>query len=261
MSDEELGPPDPESGVPPPEGPAPEPPAPEPQPPASETFWGYSDLFLFAGLAIPAMLAGWALVKAILYFLSLHLSRAAEALAEQFAGYVFLFLVLLLIFRLQYERPLWRSLGWVRIPIPPAWVAIAGWLTAFVVTLVAYLIRTPVTSNPLTELMQDRASMILIGIFGVTLGPLAEELIFRGFLQPLVVRSLGVAPGIIVAAIPFGLLHFPEYGNSWRHAVLISGAGAAFGWMRHRTGSTKAATLMHAAYNLLFFAALWGSKR
>jgi membrane protease YdiL (CAAX protease family) len=55
----------------------------------------------------------------------------------------------------------------------------------------------------------------------------------------------------------FGLLHFPEYGNSWRHALLITAAGAAFGWMRHATGSTKASALMHAAYNALFFAALF----
>jgi membrane protease YdiL (CAAX protease family) len=110
-------------------------------------------------------------------------------------------------------------------------------------------------------MQQDRMAMILVGIFGVTLGPLAEELIFRGFLQPLLVRSMGVVAGIVVAAVPFGLLHFSEYGNSWRHAVLISGAGAAFGWMRQRTGSTKASTLMHSAYNILFFAALWASKK
>jgi len=71
-----------------------------------------------------------------------------------------------------------------------------------------------------------------------------------------VVRSLGVAPGILVAAVPFGLLHFQEYGNSWRHAVLISLAGAAFGAMRQVTGSTRASTLMHSSYNALFFLAL-----
>jgi membrane protease YdiL (CAAX protease family) len=109
--------------------------------------------------------------------------------------------------------------------------------------------------------MQDRASIAIIGVFGVTLGPMAEELAFRGFLQPLLVRSLGVLPGIVVAALPFGLLHFSEYGNSWRHVVLICAAGVAFGWMRHVTGSTRASTLMHSAYNALFFAALWGSKR
>ena len=231
-----------------------------PPPPSRDPFWGYSDLFLFAGLAVPAFLAGWGLVKTLLYVLRLHPFRAAEAVAEQFAGYIFLFLVLLMIFRFQYDQPFWRSLAWKPLRLPPLSILAAGWLTAFAVTGIAYLIRTPVKSNPLTELMQDRPSLILVGIFGVTVGPLAEELIFRGFLQPLLVRSLGAVCGILLAAIPFGLLHFPEYGDSWRHAVLITGAGAAFGWMRQATGSTKAATLMHAAYNALFFAALWGKK-
>jgi hypothetical protein len=83
----------------------------------------------------------------------------------------------------------------------------------------------------------------------------------RGFLQPLLVRSLGAIPGILAAALPFGLLHFQEYGNSWRHALLISLAGAAFGWMRHRTGSTMASTLMHASYNALEFFAFFTQQK
>src|SRR5215467_9767922 len=173
----------------------PEPPplAPPEAPPAErDPFWGYSDLFLFGGLALPAMLAGFGLVKVTLYLLRLHPVRAAEAVAEQFMGYLFLSLVLVVIFRLQYGRPFWKSLGWTPIPVPPMWVAIAGWLTAFAVVLVGYLIRTPTTANPMTELIQEnRLSLILVGIFGVTVGPLAEELAFRGFLQPLLVRSLG----------------------------------------------------------------------
>jgi uncharacterized protein len=242
-----------------PEGGAPGLPGPEP-PPRDSVFWSYSDLFLFAGLAVPAMLAGFGLVKAVLAIFQLTPIRAAELLLEQFIGYFFLFLVLLVIFRFQYSRPFWASLGWKPILAPPLWIVIAGWATAFAVMLVGALIRTPTTSNPLTDLMQDRRSIVLIGAFGVTLGPLAEELTFRGFLQPLLVRSLGVVPGIVLTALPFGLLHSSEYGNSWRHVVLICAAGFAFGLMRHATGSTKASTLMHSAYNALFFAALWGSK-
>jgi membrane protease YdiL (CAAX protease family) len=103
--------------------------------------------------------------------------------------------------------------------------------------------------------------VILLATFGVTLGPLCEELAFRGFLQPLLVRSLGAVPGILAATIPFGLLHFQEYGNSWRHAVLIALAGASFGWMRHATGSTRAAAIMHASYNALFFFVLFAQRR
>jgi len=83
----------------------------------------------------------------------------------------------------------------------------------------------------------------------------------KGILQPLLVRSLGAVPGIALAAAAFGLLHYQEYGNSWRHVLIIAMAGAAFGWMRHLTGSTKAAAIMHAAYNSLFFIALMTEKR
>jgi membrane protease YdiL (CAAX protease family) len=225
----------------------------------SEVFWGYSELFLFVGLAVPAMLAGFGLVRAVLAVFRLHPLRAAEVLMEQFVGYFFLFLVLVVIFRFQYGQPFWRSLGWIPTR-SPVWVVGAGWLAAVAVAVAGVIMRAPNTNNELTDLMQDTVSLVLVGFFGVTLGPLAEELAFRGFVQPLLVKSLGTAPGILLAALPFGLLHFKEYGQSWKHVLLISGAGAAFGWMRHRTGSTKAATLMHAAYNALFFAAFLGER-
>jgi membrane protease YdiL (CAAX protease family) len=234
-------------------------PPPPPSPPSEEAapgtaFWGYADLLLVFSAWFVAIVTVGALMP--------RSPRAAAALAGSAASYAAPFLLLVGIFRLQYRQSFWRSLAWTRIGCPALLVAIAGWVAAFLVNGIAWLIRTPNTPNPLTDLlMHDRTSMLLIGIFGVTFAPLAEELIFRGFLQPLLVRSFGVVAGIVLAAIPFGLLHFSEYGNSWRHAVLISGAGAAFGWIRHATGSTKAAALMHAAYNLLFFAALLGGAR
>ncbi|HWB85914.1 MAG TPA: CPBP family intramembrane glutamic endopeptidase [Bryobacteraceae bacterium] len=238
-----------------------EPPPPPPSPPERVPFWGYSDLFLFIGMAIPSMVAGVFLVKGVLLAFHLHPSiRAVELLPAQFLGYLILFLILLAIFRLQYGRPFWRSLGWVDSHMPVLQLVIYGMLAAFAVALASTFLKMPETDTPMKELLSDRTSMILIGIFGVTVGPLCEELAFRGFLQPLLVRSLGVVPGIVGAAIPFGLLHLQEYGYSWRHALLIAAAGAAFGWVRHRTGSTRASTIMHAAYNALFFLALFAQK-
>jgi uncharacterized protein len=212
------------------------PPAPGPRSPApSEAFWSYSDAFLFIGLALPAMLAGLGVVRGTTAVFHLHPAAAVDVIAQQFAGYFFLFLVLLLIFRLQYERPFWESLGWRSIRWSPVQIALAGWGTAIAVNVTGYLLHTPNTNNPLSDLMESRTGLILVTIFGTTLGPLAEELIFRGFFQPLLVRSMGAVAGILLTALPFGLLHFREYGNSWRHAVLICGAGVAFGCMRHVT--------------------------
>ena len=256
----------------PPEAPPPGPRPPAPtrnssgHPAASEAsptraFWSYSDLFLLIGLAIPSMILGWGIVRAVYTVFRIHSSlRVMELLPQQFLGYMILFGALALLLRMEYDRPFWRSLGWTPMRIPFLWIVICGLATFLGVNLVGLVIRTPTTSNPLTELLADRVSIILMGIFGVTIAPLSEELLFRGFLQPLLVRSLGAAPGIFLAAVSFGLLHYHEYGNSWRHAVLISLAGVCFGAMRHVTGSTKASTIMHAAYNAYIFAVVYMGK-
>lgn len=219
-------------------------------------FWTYGDVFLFCGLAIPSLLFAWAIVKASFSVLRIHSAvPAVEPLAEQFVLYVLLFGALMLIFRLQYDRPFWRSLAWTGFRMPLLRVMICGVVAAYLVAILGEAIHTPTTKNAISELMQDRVSLLLMTVFGVTLGPLCEELAFRGFLQPLLVRSLGAVPGIVLAAIPFGLLHYQEYGNSWRHAAIVAAAGAGFGWMRHVTGSTRASALMHASYNGLFFVA------
>jgi membrane protease YdiL (CAAX protease family) len=236
----------------------------QPPPPPSEErvpFWGYSDLLLVAGLAIPCMLLGWVIVRLLYSAFGFRPPiRVLELLPQQLLGYAFLFGVMAVVLRLQYERPFWRSLGWRPVRLPAAWIVLCGMATAVGVAVVGYLIRTPMKSNPMTELLQDRTSVILMAAFGTTIGPLAEELVFRGFLQPLLVRSLGGVAGILLAALPFGLLHFHEYGNSWQHVVLITLAGASFGWMRHATGSTRAATIMHAAYNGLIFVSVFASQ-
>lgn len=226
-------------------------------PETREPFWGYTDLAIFAGLTIPCLLLGVGFVKLLEFLVHFHPKiRMIELLPAQFVGYALMFAGLMLLFRWQYHRPFWRSLGWNELRTSPLLIIFAGLVAAFGVAAVSILIRTPNTPNPMTEMLEDPTSLVLVAIFGVTLGPLFEELAFRGFLQPLLVRSLGPATGVLLAAIPFGLLHYQEYGNSWRHAVLISLAGAAFGAMRQLTGSTKASALMHAAYNSLFFIAL-----
>jgi len=243
----------PDAGAPPPE--------PPPGPPPRDPFWGYIDLLVFVGLAIPCMLLGLAAVKVFLWAFHLHPSvRTWELVPAQFAGYALLFIVLALLFRTQYDRPFWRSLGWTTPRLPVVWMIVAGMMSAIVVSTVGSMMRIQNQENPLTELMKDPKSLMLVAVFGITVGPLCEELAFRGLLQPLLVSSFGPVPGILLASVPFGLLHFQEYGNSWRHAVVISLAGAAFGWMRHATGSTKASTIMHAAYNALFFVALFSTK-
>jgi membrane protease YdiL (CAAX protease family) len=228
-----------------------EPPPPEPPPPETYPFWGYLDLLAF--LVITFLVLALESVLASAFLAVVHVKRLLVELPAQFILYGVMLGMLALIFRRYYGRPFWQSLRWVPTGLSASFLATCGILLAFGVMVASLLLKTPDIDSPMKQYLTDRTSVLLIAVFGTTLGPLCEELLFRGFLQPLLVRSLGAAPGILLTALPFGLLHLEEYGYSWRHGLLITLAGAAFGWMRHRTGSTKAAVMMHAAYNCVFF--------
>jgi uncharacterized protein len=238
-----------------------EPPCPLPAPPADdrEPFWTYTDLALLVGIGVPGMLIAAAAAGFVMSRLTAL--KAVQLVPAQFVGYAVPFLLIWLMFRVQYERPFWDSLDWKPMRMPAAQVVFCGVAAALAVSLGAGLMHMPNVKNPMMELLTDRVSVLVVAAFGVTLGPLCEELLFRGFLQPLLVRTAGVVAGICLTAVPFGLLHLQQYGYSWRHALLITIAGVGFGWMRQVTGSTRASTLMHAAYNGLFFVALLAQRK
>ena len=220
----------------------------------NEAFWSYQDLAIFLGLALPCLLGGAYIVKVAL--LALYISspnRALELLPAQFLGYALLFAALTVILRLEYERPFWRSLGWrwPKFPLPA--IVASGIALAFAIGILGALLKTPEVAGPMKELLTGRSSLIVVVIFGVTLGPLCEELAFRGFIQPLLIRSLGAAPGILLSALAFGLLHLPQNDFAWQYGVLITLTGIAFGWMRWISSSTLGSTVMHCAYNLTLF--------
>lgn len=244
-------------------GPVPQGGIPAPTEPERVPFWGYADLFLMAGLSIPCMFGGFGLVKLTMMLLHWHAAAPAEeAVPETLIGYALLCAALTVILRVQYDRPFWRSLGWNSTGIPFLWNVIAGLAAALAVGLVGHLIATPPTRGPIMDMMKGpAASLIVVALFGTIVAPVCEELAFRGFLQPLLVRSFGAVAGILMAAAPFGMLHYWEYGDSWRSAVQIGLAGATFGWMRQATGSTRAAAIMHASFNALSFVSVFTQGR
>jgi len=77
-------------------------------------------------------------------------------------------------------------------------------------------------------------------IYLVTAVP--EEFLFRGLIQNLLSRRLGVPLGLAVGSVIFGLSHLPDP----RYAVLATIAGVAYGWVYLRTGKVTASAITHA---------------
>jgi membrane protease YdiL (CAAX protease family) len=212
-----------------------------------DPFWTWADLLLFLVVGIPVFLVCfWVARSALSPFTR---NPAVLLMIPQFTGQAAMLVPLALMFRAKYERSLFKSL---RLGVRGSEAIKSfsmGYVLAISVLLVATALRTPQIQSPMQDLMNDPRSAVWVGVFAVSLGPAFEEILFRGLLQPVAARSVGVIGGILIAALPFALLHGPQYAWSWRHVLMIALAGAGFGWWRWRTNSTGASMLMHAAYN------------
>jgi membrane protease YdiL (CAAX protease family) len=99
-------------------------------------------------------------------------------------------------------------------------------------------------------------------VLQVTLGPVLEEVVFRGYLFSLLIwflRRAAMDAGrnqlvVVFAAVAFAVVHLAQPGVSWLQLACITLTGTLYGWIRWRSGSTAPAALSHAAYNLCLYA-------
>ena len=201
-------------------------------------YWNYEDIGVFF-LAL-------VLIGSILrLFVRLHLLSRSElndpSVPLQFALLSSLSLALYLVLEVRYHRPVLRQLGWVW---PRPVYAVVGLIAGmFLASGVAFYLRFHNQSTPqigLTELL----------LLAVLLCPILEESFFRGCLLPLLAQTTGNLAAVIFTAFLFALFHQPADLAHW---VSFTATGVAYGWIRVASGSTTAAALMHASYNLAVF--------
>ena len=120
-----------------------------------------------------------------------------------------------------------------------------GLFVAYVRTLAAT--GAPAAAQPQLRYLADadfaRPMTWLFVLGTVVAAPVAEELVFRGFLQPALRPRLGAKGAIAATALAFGLVHPPPLALP---AALL---GAGFGWLAMRSGSLLPAILAHAVHN------------
>jgi len=93
---------------------------------------------------------------------------------------------------------------------------------------------------------RDAGMLPLLLVSFVILGPLQEELLFRGFFFRGFAPALGKWPAIVLTALVWALSH-AQY--EWFFVGEIFALGLVFGWVRARSGSTPLTIALHAAVN------------
>jgi len=95
------------------------------------------------------------------------------------------------------------------------------------------------------------ANFVMLGLLLVVLAPLAEELLFRGFLYRLLRQRLPAGASIAISASVFAALHCAPTLFPWMFVV-----GVVFGLVVEKTQSLYASILLHAMINALALAGL-----
>lgn len=120
--------------------------------------------------------------------------------------------------------------------------------------IIASIVGTFLKVQPPTELVTRIPRLfgygymgLLVAIMlGALVAPVVEELFFRGFLYPALRRRLGVAGGIVLSAVIFGLFH----ANVWLFfpTAII---GIILAYLYEREGSLGPPIVLHSLNNLI----------
>ena len=158
--------------------------------------------------------------------------------------------VALIMFRMSRAKD--RDLGWFGIVrpelLPTAIFAVVylGWMLA---SDQAIHWRGPWDFRPWQSAPLLASAMRVLAV--CLLGPMAEELLFRGVIFSWLKERIPLTLTIVLTAVGWALLH---WSYSWAVIGVIVIDGLLLGLARWRTGSILPPIVMHAIYNLY---AIW----
>lgn len=169
-------------------------------------------------------------------------------------------------------RSLWPAL-WSQAAPPGFGFAMPA--AAYCIAAVALGLLMPLVGGKLTELLahghdvpQDVKQLgsgastgfrIALTLAVASIGPVVEELLFRGVLLSALLRHLRTGWAVLASAALFALVHLPDLHWLWFAMPNLALLGMALAWLRLRSGSLWPAVIAHACNNLLAMVALFAS--
>ncbi len=232
------------------------------------TPWGWRELLVFMVVAFVTLVLLTNLMAfgaiALLHIKASHIEKFAETSATFLSirtgiWYVILIGYLFATIGLARHLPFWRTIGWrnfhsTNTPRAAKYVigALGGMALAVLVEAASMAFRTK-AKLPIEALFHNRIGVLWLMGVGILLAPAVEETIFRGYLYPVLARSLGVELGVLATGILFGLMHAPQLWGGWGQIGLLMFVGIVLTYARARTGTVLSSWLLHVGYNTFLF--------
>ena len=228
---------------------------PTPAPKAGENpVWSGWDVLLIAGLTLLTLFFSQLLiVLGARHFIFPRESwldvaqKPSLALLSELLTYAVVALYMILLIEGKYRTRFWQAIRWNWPGMLGVSMLGLGVLMLSLDLLGRYLPMPKTT--PFDQFFARPSDAYLTVAFAVTLGPLMEELFFRGFLYPVIARRMGIVWGIVLTALPFGLIHAFQYGYAWGAVLIIFLVGVVLTTVRATTKSVASSFLAHVGYN------------
>jgi membrane protease YdiL (CAAX protease family) len=218
-----------------------------------------------------------------------HISRQSAAsyhplalLAAQGAGYVLTLLFSAWLFSRLWERPFLTGIEWNTLALRRRWF----WLLPLGLVLsgaAQYALHFIPTGGgaPIENLFTSQRSVWATAGMAILLGPLFEEIAFRGFLLPALATAYdwlamertpaglerwrnsalhsrsGLVFAAVISSVPFALMHAAQISFVWGAVGVLYCVSLALSYIRIRTHSVACSTLVHGTYNLTIFAVIY----
>jgi len=136
---------------------------------------------------------------------------------------------------------------------------------------------TPPQEMPVDQFFLTRSAAWLITFFGTLVAPAFEEIVFRGFLLPAfsiaydwlcmersdlarerwsqtaTVTPLSLVFSAVLTSLLFALIHAQQVAHLWAALLALFTISLVLTWVRVKTESVAASTMVHAAYNGFIF--------
>jgi len=162
-------------------------------------------------------------------------------------AYLLILVFMISIVKRSPNQNFWEALRW---NWPQNWSAylLAGVALAVALQGIAHFLPMP-KELPMDRFFRTAGEAWVLSLFSISFAPLLEELFFRGFLYPVLLRRLGIVIAVLTTAAAFSLIHAPQLGRAWGPVLVIFMVGLALTLARAITKSVAASVLMHIAYN------------
>ncbi len=168
-------------------------------------------------------------------------------LCTQFAWYVVVAFYMVMFVEGTYKQRFWDAIRWnwprktwpMLVPVGMVLVSLQALEKFF---------HLP-KHVPMEDFLSTPSAAILTGIFAVSLGPLMEELFFRGFMYPVLARRWGMFAAIAITSLAFGLIHGAQLAFSPGLVLVVFLVGVVLTIVRAKTRSVGSSLVVHIAYN------------